>query len=290
MRSFPISLLLIRIALPPSVLDRNRATSPPESEPTLIQDLTTFVSFISTQAIILVESHPLMYSPPSIILKGFLSLLFLIQYAMANDLGLQAFYQEDSVASPPLVFDNKIPAISDPSQFTTPFTSDSTSSKSPTDPSETYPQPQDGNDPENVLLSNEYCSSAAEQSYPSRRLRKRQNRKDFCDNPAPGASHRLENNNPIANPKSPTQNSVPGPNGSDKPPKETPDQEPEGDESELLRMLLDSLPGTDGEPDPTVCNNPEYPLFQVPVCAIQVPDLFTRRSPAPLLVGSRMCK
>lgn len=223
-----------------------------------------------------------MYSPPSIIPNGFLSLLFLIQYAMANDLGLQAFYQENSLASPPLAFDNKLPAISDPSQFTTPFTSGSTSSKSSTDPSGTYLDPQNG------LLSNEGYSSAAEQCYPSRRLRKRQNRKDFCDNPAPGAPHRLENNNPIANPKSPTQNSVP--NGSDKTPNETPDQKPEEDDSESLRMLLSSIPGTDGKPDPTICNNPEYPLYQVPICAIPAPITVARGSPALFIAASRLCK
>lgn len=113
-------------------------------------------------SIILVESQPLMYSSPFLIRKGFVSLLFLIQYAIANDPGFQAVYQEDSLAAPPLTLDNTSPVIFDPSQFTTPFTSGSASSQTSTDPSETYPDPQDGNNSENFLVSNEYCNNAGD--------------------------------------------------------------------------------------------------------------------------------
>lgn len=227
-----------------------------------------------------------MCAPPSIIREGFVSLLFLIQYAMANDLGLQAFNQEDSLASPPMIFEYTPPAISDRSQFTTPFTSGSTNSKTSTDPSETYLDPQDVNYPEN-FFSNEYCNSAAKKSYPSRRRRKRQNEKDFCDNPTPGASHQLENNNQITNLKPSSQNSVPNPNGSG----ETPSKTPTPDENvNLLRVFLNSVSRSAEKFDPVSCNNLKYPLSRVPICSIPDPDILKRPSPVEVLGNCKFSK
>lgn len=255
--------------------------------------LSPFQSFISTQAIILVGSQPFMYAPPSIIRKGFFSRLFLIQYAMANDLGWQAFYQqEDSLASPLLTFEYTLPTISDPSRFTTPFTSGSTNSKISTDLSGQNLDPLNGNDSENFpLSSNEYCNSAAKQSYPSRRQRKRQNEKDFCNDPTPGASHRLvNNNNPTAKPKPPAQqNSVPNPNGSG----ETTQNKtplPDEDNINLLRIFLNSMSGLSEKIDPTSCNIPKYPLFRVPVCAIPAPGILKLPSPASVITECKFSK
>lgn len=230
-----------------------------------------------------------MYAPPSIIRKEFVSLLFLIQYALANDLGLQAFKQEDSRAAPPLIFEYTLPAISDRSQFTTPFTSSSTNSKTSTDPdpSETYLDPQDVNHPENFFFSNEYCNSAAKKSYPSRRRRKRQNEKDFCDNPTPGASHQLENNNQMTKLKPPRQNPVPNPNGSGESLSKTPTQE---DSVNLLRVFLNSVLRSDKESDPVSCNNLKYPLFRVPVCSKPDPDILRRSSPMEVLGNCKFSK
>lgn len=208
---------------------------------------------------------------------------------MANDLGLQAFYQEDSLASPPLTFEYTLPAISDPSQFTTPFTSGITNSKTSTDPSKTYLDPLNGNDPENFLLSsNEYCNSTAKQSYPSRRQRKRQNEKDFCNNPSPSASHRLVNNNQIVQASSTTQNSLPNPNGSGETQNKTP--LPDEDNTDLLRIFLNSMSGLDEKLDPTSCNILKYPLFRVPVCAIPAPGMLRLPSPAAVIVECKFCK
>ena len=229
-----------------------------------------------------------MCSPPSIIRKRFVSLLFLIQYSTANDLGLQAVYQEDSLAPSSLTLDNTLLAISGPSQSTTPFTSGSTSSKSSTDPSEPYPNLQDGNDPEHFLLSNEYCNSAAEQPYPSHRRRRRQNEKNSCDNSSPGASHQLENNNGITNPQSPTQNSVPNTNNHGQIPNNI--QPPPPDPSERLRLFLYSIPGWDGKPNSAACNNPDYPLLQVPVCAPPAPQSTMRTSPAQSVAPCKFSK
>lgn len=228
-----------------------------------------------------------MYAPPSIIRKGSVSLLFLIQYALANDLGLQAFNQEDSLASPPLIFEYTLPAISDRSQFTTPFTSGSTNSKTSTepDPSETYLDPQDVNQPENFFFSNEYCNSAAKKSYPSRRRRKRQNEKDFCDNPTPSASHQLENNNQIAKPKPPRQK--PNPNGSGESPSKTPTPE---ENINILRVFLNSVSRSGEKFDRVSCNNLKYPLFRVPVCSKPDPDILRRPSRVEVLGNCKYSK
>ena len=226
-----------------------------------------------------------MHSPPSIIRKRFVSLLFLIQYTTAaNDSGLQADYQEDSLASLPLTsLDNTLPAASGPSQFIIPFTSGSATS-------EPYPDPQDGNDPKPFLLSsNEYCNSAAGQPYTShRKRRKRQNGKTFCDNndsTPGGASHQLLENNEIPKPKSPAQNSAPNPNGRGKIPNKNQPPINEG-----LHSFLYSMPGWDGEPNPAACNNPDYPLLQVPVCAPPAPQSIGRTSPAEYVVPCKFSK
>lgn len=218
-----------------------------------------------------------MYFPPSIRTR-IISLFFLIQYTMANDSGLQTIYQEDN-SDALSITDNALLAISGPSQFTTPFTSGGASSTSELQ----NPNPQDHNGPDSLRLSNDNCHSAAEQPYPSRRRRKRQNEKTFCDSPAPGASNQPENSNGITNSNPKTQNSAPArtPNGVPTPPPEL---------DERLHNFLYSLPGWDGRPNPAACNNPDYPLFQVPICAPQVNPSVGRTSPASFVAPCKFSK
>lgn len=236
---------------------------------------------------ILLESQSLMYFPTFIVRKRFVSLFFLIQYTAADDSGSQAVYQEDSLTSSSVKLDNSPLAFSGPPQFTTPYTSSSSASiKLATNPSE---PPQNDNGPEPLLFSNENCHSAAEQAYPSRRRRKRQNGKTVCDIPDSGAPNQLENNNGQTKPNSPTQNSVPNPNnGHNEIPIKVPPPVPEPDER--FRFYIWSMPGWDGESDPIVCNNPDYPLVQVPVCAPPTPPSVGRTSPAAFVVPCKFSK
>lgn len=229
-----------------------------------------------------------MYFPTSTIRKRFVSLLVLIQYTVADNSPLQAVYQENSLASSSVTLDDSLLAFSGVSEFTTPYTSSSASSEPATNPSDPRSNPQNNNGPEPLLLSNQDCHSAAEQTYPSRRRRKRQNEKTFCDNPTPGTSNQLENNNGKINPNSPTQNSVPNPNGHDKIPTKV--QAPVPEPNERVRFFLYSMPGWDGEPNPTACNNPDYPLIQVPICAPPAPPSVRRISPAEFVVPCKLRK
>lgn len=188
---------------------------------------------------------------------------------MADDSGLQTISQEDNSDASSVTSDNTLLAMSGPSQFTTQFTSGGASSTGPTDTSELqYLNPQDDNGPDPLRLSNNYCHRAAEQPNPSRRRRKRQNGKTFCDNPASGASNQLENNG-NTNPKSQVPNQV---------------QPPPPEPQEGLRNFLYSMPGKDGRPNPAACNNPGYPLHKVPICAPPVLPSITRTSPTTFVV------
>lgn len=247
---------------------------------------------------ILLESSLLMYLPPSIIRKRFVSLLFLLHYTnAADDFGLQSVYQDDSLApSSATLEDNSLLAFSGLQQFTTPFTGSIISSIASSKPATTDPNGPHSVLPENndndplpgpLLLSNEDCQQN-EQAYPPsrqrrrRRRHKRQNEKTFCENPSSSSYQLDNNNNGKKSPNTtPTQNSAPNPNGRYKIPNKAPAPPPL---NERLHGFLYSIPGWDGKPDPTVCNKPEYPLLQVPVCAPPVPPEISRISPADFVV------
>lgn len=245
------------------------------------RNLIIFITSINTNSqvtITLWESQPLMYSPPSRIRKRFIPLLFLIQYTSANDSGSHAVKQENGLASSLANSDSALLAISDPLRFATPFTSSSASDYTATDPSE---DSQDSNDIEPFLLSSEPCNSPTDQPYSSRRRRKRQTKKTFCDNPNAGTPLQLQNNNENTKPNSPARNQVPKPNERDQNP-------PSSDSTESFQSLLYAVPGLDGKLDPSACKNPEYPLFQIPICAFITGYL--RSSPTNIVVPCKFSK